>query len=208
MLLSHALRAVQGGGAIEFVAFAQASSNGQLIINKPTGTVEGDLMIAFMASSQGGGGVTWTGDTGWTEIAERGAQPSARIAYKVAGPSEGASYTFTPSASANNSGAILTYRNAAYDAIGLFASGANPLVPTGPTAAANNSVLIGFAARNNPSATITSTMTTQRAIDNDGSAPSWYIGDEEVSAGATGTRSFTVGTTSNVSAILLTIKPA
>lgn len=190
---------------VESATNQNAATGSSLIINKPTGTQQNDLMIAFMTTDSGTS--TWTGDTSWTEIADQGTVPNIRIAYKVAGASEGSSYTFTSSISTQIlSGAILTYRGAAYDAIGSIVNAANPLVPTGPTAAADWCRLIGFASRA-ASTTITSTM-TQRLVDPNGNSPNWFIGDKIVIAGATGTESFTVGSTSSVAAVLLTIKPA
>jgi len=214
--LMQSLIAAAGGSVAppQFIAAAstQNGTNGTtLVINKPAGTINGDLMIAFMA---GNSATTWTGDTGWTEIADQGSNsPSTRIAYKVAGSSEGASYTFTNANSGGLSGSILTYRGAAYDTIGAFALTADPLVPTGPAASANNSKLIGIAAMASANANYTAPGSmTNRVTDNDGTSPSYAIFDETVGSGATGTRSFTKGGTAagtaNTAAIMLTIKPA
>lgn len=177
-----------------------------LVINKPTNTQSGDLMIAFMSSDSTA--TTWTGDTGWTEVADQNAAPNLRVAYKVAGGSEPASYTFTAAASRVLAGSILTYRGASYDAIGAIASGASPITATGPTAASNYCKLLGFATRGAASITVTapSSMTT-RVTQNDATAPSYVLADETVLAGATGNRSFVVGSTTAVAGILLTIKP-
>ncbi len=206
-----ALRPVYSGTKPTFIASASTQNTAagtSLVINKPTGTQAGDLMIAIMGTSNGA--ATWTGDTGWTEIVDQGASPNLRIAYKVAGSSEGSSYTFTSSATLNCAGSIFTYRNAAYDAIGAITTTTNTSTPTGPTAAAAFSMLIGCNLRANASYTITppSSMTT-RVTDSDVNAPSYAVADEYVIAGATGTRSFTSsGTGGTSSGILLTIKPA
>ncbi len=207
--VTFALRPIYRSVKPTFVASAATQNtvnSTSLVINKPTGTQQGDLMIAFMAGESAG---TWTGDTGWTEVVDANVKFALRAAYKVAGASEGASYTFTSSSSRILSGAILTYRGAAYDAIGSIASGANPLVITGPTASEDFSVLIGYAGRLASGVTITAPASmTARVTDNDGNAPSYVIADEYVLAGATGTRSFTIGSAVDVSGVLLTIKPA
>lgn len=199
---------------ITFVASASTqtpSSGTTLTINKPTGTVDGDLMIAFMLLTSGSI-LTWTGDTGWTEVADQNQKPSLRVAYKIAS-SEGSSYTFTASNTFNQaSGAILTYRGAVYDAIGSFANNSNPLVPTGPSAALNNSKLIAIIGREGVSQTYSddSGLMTSRVVDNDATAPLYVAYDQTVNAGATGTKSFTNsgGNSTNSVAIMLTIKPA
>ncbi len=190
-------------------ASSQRGTNGTtLVINKPTGTREGDLMVAFMNIPSNS---TWTGDTSWTEVLDQGTNPSTRIAYKVAGASEGASYTFTSTASSTSSGTIATYRNAAYDAVGAITSGANPLVLSAVTATAPYARILSTAARSATSITITGPATMQTiAIDSDAVSPSRLVEQDTnlSSAGSSGTRSFTVGSTTSVSGALVAIKPA
>lgn len=195
--------------APEFVASAstQNSSNATaLVINKPTGTAENDLMIAVMAATVTG---TWTGDTGWTEVADLAATTSLRVAYKVAGSSEGSSYTFTMSASAGLSGCILTYRYATYDTIaGSFTTSANPLVLTSISPSLSQSILIAAGVRNAASITLgTPTSMTARVTDADATLPSYIVCDQTVAKGSTGTRSMSTGSSTAVSGIMLAIKP-
>lgn len=81
-----------------------------ITIDKPSGTVEGDLMVAFVAQR---GLSTWTPPTDWTELKDQktaddtNGAGSATILYKVAGASEGASYVFTPSLTDTMAGFIL-----------------------------------------------------------------------------------------------------
>ena len=200
------------GGAselpIQYIAAASAQTSGSastLTINKPTGVQSGDLLIAIMGADAGR---TFT-DANFTEVADIGTSPALRVAYRVAGGSEPATYDFTPNSSAKLSGCILAYRYAAYDAIGSFATGANPLVITGPSASVANCRLIGAALRSSTSITITSPGSmTDRVTDNDANAPSYLVSDEVLtSSGATGTRSFGMGSSSSTVGILLTIKP-
>ena len=194
------------------ILISQASTSGSnqndLTINKPTGTREGDLMVAVVNNSNT---CTWTGDTGWTEVADQGTGAATRIAYKVAGASEGASYAFTQSADGQSSGTIVTYRNAAYDAVGTITSGTDPLVLSSVTASVTFSRILATVARSSASITITGPATMQTiAIDNDATDPSRLVEQDDTLslAGASGTRSFTMGSTSNVSGALVAIKPA
>lgn len=197
-----ALRSPTEGTPPEFIASAQTQTTAvgtTLVINKPTGTLENDLMIAFMAND---GNASWSGDTGWTEVLDYSNSTRLRIAYKVAGASEPSTYTFTASTSQLLSGVILTYRGAVYDAIGAVST-ANTV--TGPTSGADYSRLICFAARENNNTSLVSNMDNQRAIDNDDKSPSWVVYDELVSAGPTGDRTVSGVTDASV---LLTIRPS
>lgn len=193
-----------------FVASANnqtTSSSTSLTIDKPTGTAQNDLMIAIMAS---GTNSTWTGDTDWTEIGDQGARPCLRIAYKVAGASEGANYTFTQSSSGTASGCILTYRNATYDTVAAsFTTAANPLVVSSVTAASAQSILIIGASRQAASITLgTPPGMTARVTDADGTSPSLIALTQAVPKGPVNRRYISTGSTSNVAALPLIIKPS
>ena len=215
-MLSTLLKAASSKPPIQYIAESTTQGStgpsvSTVVVNKPTGTAAGDLMIMVGAIGSTTAGRTWTGDTGWTEVADQGAIPSLRVAYKVAGASEPSSYTFTIS-SATGTGiaaSILTYRYAAYDTIGAFTSGTDPLVLPSVTATSNLSVLIAAGARAAASITLgTPTGMTARVTDSDATAPSYKICDQSVNAGATGTRSMSTGSAGNVAGIMLVIKPA
>lgn len=178
-----------------------SATGSTLIINKPTGTRQGDLMIAFMCSTSY---FPWSGDTGWTEVVDQGSSgPGLRVAYKVAGPSESSSYSFVAAGTTSKlTGAILTYRGASYGATGSLVTYNNPLYPSAPSNLISYTRLIGFGARPGFEG-VTTNMTIQRANKNDGSGPAWCIGEETVS-GDTGKRSFSFGNTGGA-AILLSI---
>jgi hypothetical protein len=174
----------------EFIAATTTSpvATSTITINKPAGTQQGDLMLAFVSGSIN---LTYTGDTGWTEIADQGVEPSLRVAYKVAGASEPSSYVFTSSStSGNKTGAILTYRYAAYDTSSLEA--ADPTFtqlsfsqqPT--TTAQPWTTSIFFVGRDSSSDSIfqafdvtnlSPSILTQRAVVNTATTPTIYIGD-------------------------------
>ena len=84
-----------------------------LTINKPAGTVQGDVMIAAIAVTPSGAPIT--APAGWTQI-RRTVQGSAtsnvqETYYKVAGASEPSDYSWTLSTSNGSAGGISTFYN-------------------------------------------------------------------------------------------------
>jgi hypothetical protein len=198
--------------APEFVASA-TTQNGttgtNLVINRPTGTIEGDLMVAVMASN---GALTggWT-DTTFTEAADQGAvSPSLRVAYKVAGASEPSNYTFSSADTDIKAGSIVTYRFASYNSISAFVTGADPLILTGATAAASQSILLAIGARAAANVTVLSTQPrgmTFVVANTDATAPSFGVASQVVPAGPTGFVARITGSTTDVAGLLITLSP-
>lgn len=193
--------------APEFVASATGStaSGTTLTIDKPSSpnaTLEGDLMIAFMCANNNR---TWTGDTDWIEIADQGTNPNIRIAYKVAGASEGSSYTFTASSSAALAGGIITYRYASYDTIGTITTATDPLILPSVSPTLSQSLLLAFGARGANATVGTPTSMTSRISRT--TSPSYNVAEQGVAKGPSGTRSMTVGSNSSVAGVMLAIKP-
>lgn len=198
-----------------FVASAKAQNTtgaATLDIGKPSGVSQGDLMVAFVGTDDAGGMCTWTPPAGWTEVRDQGLWPNLTVAYKVAGASEGSSYTWTGSDTVGlKSGVIAAYRGAAYDTVGTIgtASSGGNCTAGGVTAASDNSILlgcffVGVAARTFPAPSGMSSVNS----DADTSAPSWALFSENIGAGATGSRSSDPsGTTGSVAGVLLAIKP-
>lgn len=214
-MLSTLLKSASSQRQIEYIAESttqtSTTSTSTIVVSKPTGTIEGDLMIMIGACGSTANTRTWTGDTGWTEVVDQDDFPSLRIAYKIAGASEPSSYTFTINNSTTTgiAASILTYRNAAYDTIGAFTTGTSPLVLPSVSPSANSPVLIAVGARAASGITLgTPTSMTARVTQNDATAPSYKICDQSVSYGATGTRSMSTGSTSDVAGIMFTIKPS
>ncbi len=95
-------------------AFRSASSAGTssatLTINKPTGTVSGDVMLATIAIRPNTATIT---ASGWTLVRRMdnasGNGNSLAVYYKVAGASEPGSYSFTFSTSTGAAGGIATF---------------------------------------------------------------------------------------------------
>jgi hypothetical protein len=89
--------------AITVTSSAAANS---VVVNKPTGTVDGDLMLAIFCHATGTTDVSLAAPAGWTMIGSAGVNGdlNGKAWYHVAA-SEGASYTFTSSTS--NDGVIM-----------------------------------------------------------------------------------------------------
>lgn len=191
-------------------AFTQTtSSSSSITINKPTGTVENDLMLAFLSLDAGPGGASWDNLTGWTRVATNGASGRwVAVYYKVAGASEGSSYTFTNPNTNQMYGTILTYRYASYDTIGSFTSNTNPLILPSITTAESQSILLAYGQRRAANITLgTPTGMTAQVTDNDATSTSNIVCVQTVPKGPTGTRSMSTGSSTDVIGILLSIKP-
>lgn len=199
---------------IEFVASAQNSGTGStLSFAKPTGTQENDLMVAFAIAV---GDATWTPPTGWTEVVDQGARPNLMIAYKVAGASEGSSYTFTKTGTNRGNWVIVTYRNAAYDVVGSIVTTQSSGVQTASaiTLSQSKSTLLAFFCSSDDTGTWSSPSAGLAALANDASdtAGVWALySDDDVTSGSTGSKSATnsnLGDTLNPACVLVGIKPA
>ncbi len=209
----HGLRAAANAKkALEFVASAQAQVSAKdttLVVDKPTGTQQGDLMIAIALSD--GGSPSWTQPSGWTEVVEQG---GIMASYLVAGASEPGNYTFTSTLSRDYSGIIVTYRNAAYDTVGSISTTASFNVMTAPaiTLAQSASTLLAFFSAQRAFGTWSSPTSGLASLstDSDGSNPSWALYSEaNVASGSTGGKSATYsGSAGTLGCFLIGIKPS
>jgi hypothetical protein len=196
------------GSTINYIASAQTqtvSSSTTLTINVPTGTANGDLMVAMVLTSASTS-ATWTTPAGWTAAVT---SSSARGVYYRTASSEPASYTFTASGSGTSQGYIFTYRNAQFDVSSAITTNSNPTVTASITTTANNAILLYYAGiSTNASETYTApTGFSTLATDSDATAPSSAVFYKlQTAAGATGTVSCT-GSTTNNRAVILAIKP-
>jgi hypothetical protein len=193
--MSGALGIMLGSGTADFpelvAVSAVATGTNTLSISKPSGVVAGDILIAVISDSAG---ETWTGASGWTEIADRGTGVGLRIAYKVAGITEGSNYTFTPAEAPfgfHASGAILAYRRAAYDVVGSFDSGAIGAnsVPPGVTLSHDGVLFAVFACSLSGQSFAAPSGMVSIVADSDATTPSFAVFAQQVGAGSTGTRS-------------------
>lgn len=204
--------------APDFVSSAvnQVTLNNQasFSIPKPSGTIEGDLMIAIAShatTSGGGATASWSPvPTGWTQIANQQAAPDLMVAYKIATASEGASYAFGIATGTMDkpSGAILTYRYASFGAITSLATGANPLTLAELTPTLSQAILLAVASNAASSVTLGTPLgMAARITDNDANGPSYIVCDQSVPSGPTRTRSIATGATANVVGAMLTLLP-
>jgi hypothetical protein len=182
----------------------QNTASTTITIDVPSGTANDDLMILIVAS--GTSANTWTTPSGWTVWK---ATANARAIYYRTASSEPASYTITQSSSTTSGGYILTYRNAAIDAMGNYSPSANPTVAPSITTTFNNAYVFDFiASPSNGSVTYTTpTGYTTLVSDSDATAPSSIVFYKiQETAGATGSASSTPST-GNPFSILFAIKP-
>ena len=209
-MLHHFLRAKPRQPLYVATASAQTAGAGAtLTINKPTGTIDGDVMIAWMDVANNSAR-TWTGDAGWTELVDSVGGKGARLAYKIAS-GEGASYTFTCSlATTTLAGAIVTWRASAVDAVGIGVGGTNPVAADSISAALGNSVLMAFYGVSATGATVTVPPAgmTPLFTYSGATGPSIFIYSQLVNAGATGTRSATFSSGTGSCGVMATIKPS
>lgn len=126
---------------VTYVATANGESQvgTSMTINKPTGTVDGDVMIAYFSSASTGN--TMTTLAGWTAISQLNTNDQSHFFFKAAS-SEGSSYTWTHWNANNNAiiGTITTFRNAhqtspytfitAYDSASDTTATGSALTPT------------------------------------------------------------------------------
>lgn len=175
-----------GAAAPVFIGQAQNSGTTSISVTKPSGVIDGDLMVA-VAYCFGGSLVT---PSGWT-VADS-STTDRRVYYKVAS-SEGSSYTFA-GASGSINALIVAYRGAAFDVAGAFqGTSANPSVATAITVTSNNSIvldLIAGASGNYTTSTAGYRLLGQTPAATTGVGVFYKTG---VSAGSTGTVSVVPG---------------
>lgn len=178
---------------ITFRSFTQAGSKIEttsLVINKPSGVVAGDILVATVVDSS----VTAiTPPSGWTQLFNSTWHSSSyqgAVFIKYAGGSEPSSYTFN-GASGYMSGVIAAYSggtSAMYDVFGAKAEGAAASVTAASvTTTAATRVLQITMDRDDTDTTYTpaSGWTNRVGVDGGGYI-SYHISDNVLAAGATG----------------------
>jgi hypothetical protein len=133
------------------ITFRRASSQisqGPISITIPTGTIQGDVMIANIYCG-GSGTITVTPPSGWTLVVQTSVSGQImETYYKVASDSEPSSYSWSVSGDAQNQGGISTYYNVdTSNPIDAYSNQANPASTsyTAPsvTTTVNNAMLVG-----------------------------------------------------------------
>jgi hypothetical protein len=171
-----------------------------IIVNKPTGTIAGDLMIAVAFS--GSAGFTPTYPSGWTQSTlDTTGTSSAAVAYLIAGASEPSTYTFTFGGSFGRTVQIITIRNATTLTVGAFDEGTDATL-VAPSITATAGILIGwFVGESTPTITTAPSGMTQ-ALETTGGPVAW-IYYETVVSGSTGTRTLVMNSSQENRAILI-----
>lgn len=206
----HHGRRAAAGDEIQLVAsntFFSTISTNNLTMNVPSGTLDGDLMIAFLTKS--GGSDTYTQPSGWNEVIDVGLTGrSFMVAWRKAN-NEPSTYTWTTVFTGQNKyGVIATFRGADidYDSGAGAAFNSNTTAPS-ITVSQNRSWQLFIGRATDASITISITGTTTITIDDDATVPSTLFAYKRVSAGSTGTTSTTNGG-SNVITATLAINPS
>lgn len=174
--------------SLSYVAQATAAANSTTVSPAvPTGTTNGDLILAFVAVSNTD---TVSAPAGWTPVAQHtGANLRAYLWRRVAS-SEPASYTFTANTSGNLRATLVTYRGQ-HVTTPVPTNGAtdgNSNTPTAPSIAPTESArLVCFYAQRNSTATLTVAGALTSRFSHTTVLPQ-AMGDQAVAAGSTGTR--------------------
>jgi hypothetical protein len=181
-------------------------------VTKPTGTVQGDVLVAVVTHDGAADAVT---ASGWTLLQyASGSNINAGIYYKVAGASEPASYTFSTVNSHAIGASIVAYNNvsttAPVDAFTLQvnAAGANMAAPAAWSTSSQGRILFVGGVSNSSSITPASGMT--ELIDTGSTGIRVYMAEEAMIAnGSTGTKTATISSASFASiAALVVLRPS
>jgi hypothetical protein len=182
--------------AIAFVAASKAENGGgatSLSIAKPSGVVEGGVMVATVTAA-GTGSITTP--SGWTVIKNVAGTALRQVTYyKVAGASEAASYSWSLGSNRAASGGIVDYsgvnQTVPVDATAsATGESGNAAVPSVTTSAVNDLVLAvtSFAA----ATTVTPDASTTERFDVGSSSNTTEVADfAQAEAGATGAKTAT-----------------
>lgn len=167
-------------------------------INKPTGTADGDVMVATLV--YGGTTTTCTPPAGWTETKRTTFGTRVMVTYQKVASSEGASYTFTLSTAADGAHAISSFRGCdtttpVYAVGNASYTSTTDIVGPTVTTTQNDDWLIFVAGDNNSNTLGVPAGMTMRA-ETWAATPfcrAWQASEPITTAGATGTRTATTG---------------
>lgn len=188
---------------VRAVASAAASTT-SFTCSKPTGTLAGDLLIAFQAADGGTFAemTTPTGGAAWAALGQQqwsSAEPGTKVWWKIAGGSEPATYGFgqgVNSESVVGIAALVSFDTTATPLLTSSASGSSTTnVPTPSVTPTTASLELRWAASWGMSGTAitwTPPATYTEQIDqSSGSFTSAALATKPVPAGATGIQNFT-----------------
>ena len=211
------------GGQVQYESSAEASASSDttsINVSKPSGTVQGDLLIANFVSD---GSSTLSAPGGWTLVEGGGVNPvdntpSFGVWYKIAGASEPSNYTFTSSASEELYIAVLRYTghdpSAPINASDIANSSGSttPTAPTVTTTVDNCKILRVFGADDDDDPYVSPGGHTERYNGQSGGGYGTCGGagadTDQASAGATGTAAFSQQNSEEWRAVTVAIAPA
>lgn len=177
--------------AIAYVSSASVlnSSSGSSIINVPSGTVDGYVMVAFVSVNNT---TSTTTPTGWTLInSQLNGGISGRISlyFRVAS-SEPSNYTFTHSSTQRNGGWISTFAGVDTSSVtnGSSMTGASFTAPSITTTVANTMLVYGGYNDNAANTVFSAPGGMTMSVDTGGFGSVGGMYGVQSSAGATGTR--------------------
>lgn len=192
-----------------------ANLSGSGTVAKPSGTVSGDLLAGMLFATNTPASVNMAGFT-----IQATSLTNIWFVYKVAGGSEPASYTFgRGGANAGVMGCVIARYSGSYDAASPVTvydaafnnSSLNTVAAPSLAVPANASKLATIYAQTGNTArtfTVPTGMTQRLATDRTDARYSVGIADEDVSAGASGTRTWTSTNNGTNSTIIWSINPA
>ncbi len=198
----------------------EVTTNGSAItIGKPSGTVSGDLLIAFIGTD---GNTEFHTSSGWARVEESntsaGNKTTCVVYFLVAGGSEPSDYTFTGGSNQTRIGTIVRISGQAasgfIDVSGIDNTG-DSTTPTSPTVTTTvvDCLVFCFYSQDDEQEGLTHPSGTTEHIDQDnggGANPGCTIGlasYTQAAAGATGTKAWSGGGTTQWVAMQVAIAP-
>lgn len=183
--------------AIQFKAAASSSGNvTTLTISKPTGTAEGDVMVAAIGTVNATS--ISTPPSGWTlsRSIDNGTDLGLDVYYKVAGASEPSSYDWVLSARLKHAGIICTYYgNAAspgdQENGQATSSSTDHDAPTITPTVGNTKLVASYVILDSTTWTADASMTERQ--EEDSGVLTVMMSDEDWVSGATGVRTAVAG---------------
>lgn len=192
-------------------ASAGTTAAGSVVINKPAGVVETDVMLACIVSTAGSNIPVITPPSGWTAGAAdhrhaTGTDVCTASFSKKAGASEPSTYTFTNSIAFATSGVISAYINAGLPAnvTGVGTGDSTTLITPSITTTVNDCTVV-LMYGHQQSANITADASTTERSET-ASGPRVMVADfAQTTAGATGTKSATILSTGRWGALAIAL---
>jgi hypothetical protein len=199
-----------------YIAHTTGGNATSVVLTKPSGTQNDDLMLTFISSMQAN--LTVTPPAGWTLVSSYTAATPVMFVYKKVAASEGASYTWGLSRDWNSC-AVLTFRNVlnAVTVGGYTNAASGNAVASSITPTNGGGVLLMFAATDTsvsqswtPDASMTELVDYQSNSSNNSGRSCLQISEKNPQdAAATGSKTATPAiSTAAVTSVLLYLEAA